>query len=113
MSLLESYPWPGNVRELRNVVERVALLARGQTIRAADLSASIGSAGASAVPAREAGAASVGLPTLQLDELERMAIEEALERTGWHQGRAAEGLGISPRTLHRKIRSLGLERPRS
>jgi transcriptional regulator of acetoin/glycerol metabolism len=41
-----------------------------------------------------------------------MAIERALERTGWHQGLAAELLGISARTLHRKIRTLGLSRPR-
>jgi len=40
-----------------------------------------------------------------------MAIEQALERTGWHQGRAAEALGISPRTLHRKIRGLELRKP--
>ena len=42
----------------------------------------------------------------------REAIQEALERTGWHQGRASEVLGVSARTLHRKIRSYGLQRPR-
>ena len=43
--------------------------------------------------------------------LQRIAIEQALTRTAWHQGRAAELLGVSPRTLHRKIRGLGLVRP--
>ena len=120
MEMLRSYPWPGNVRELRNVIERVALLARGQTIRASDLGASL--TGASRAPARaasgkkgdggEAGdGGEVGLPSLDLDTLERMAIEEALDRTGWHQGQAAEILGISPRTLHRKIKAFELERP--
>jgi DNA-binding NtrC family response regulator len=57
------------------------------------------------------GTAERGLPSLRLEDLERLAIEEALGRTGWHQGQAAELLGISDRTLHRKIRSLGLRRP--
>jgi two-component system NtrC family response regulator len=40
-----------------------------------------------------------------------MAIEEALARTGWHQGQASDLLGLSARTLHRKIRQFGLQRP--
>jgi DNA-binding NtrC family response regulator len=51
------------------------------------------------------------LPSLQLERLERLAVAEALRRTGWHQGRAAELLGVSDRTLHRKIRSFWLRRP--
>ena len=117
MEHLVNYPWPGNVRELRNVIERVALLARDQTVRASDLSASLGTPGVPVPPSdgasAENGPAASGLPSLNLDELERRAIEEALQRMEWHQGQAAEVLGISPRTLHRKIRSLGLERPRS
>ena len=107
MALLEAYGWPGNVRELRNVIERAALLARGQTIRPSDLGSSLAKGG-SASP-REATRA--GLPTLDLAALERLAIEEALERTGWHQGQAAEILGLSARTLHRKLKSFGLRRP--
>ena len=64
-----------------------------------------------ATPA-EAGNGTRRLPSLHLEELERLAIEAALDQTGWHQGRASEVLGVSPRTLHRKIRSYGLERPR-
>ncbi|MBM4183637.1 MAG: sigma-54-dependent Fis family transcriptional regulator [Gemmatimonadetes bacterium] len=107
MALLESYAWPGNVRELRNVIERAVLMAVGHTIRAADLAVSF----ASPPPAAADGSSS-GLPALNLDKLERLAIQAALERTGWHQGLAAEALGVSPRTPHRKIRSLGLTRPR-
>lgn len=110
MRMLQEYPWPGNIRELRNVMERVALLARDQTVEAADLFASLGPApGAVPEPAGPAGRAV--LPTLELDSLERLAIQEALTATGWHQGRAAEVLGVSPRTLHRKIRLFGLSRP--
>jgi DNA-binding NtrC family response regulator len=53
----------------------------------------------------------IGLPTLELANLERIAIEHALDRTGWHQGQAAEILGVSARTLHRKIKGFGLKRP--
>jgi len=113
MALLESYCWPGNVRELRNVVERLALLAGEQTIRVSDLPGSIASG-----PALEGGgdvegvsSGSTGLPSLNLHQLERLAIERALGDTDWHQGRAAAILGVSARTLHRKIRSLELTRP--
>ncbi len=114
MALLESYGWPGNVRELRNVVERLALLVRGQTIRAADLAGSLASGPVleGAVLAEPEGDGVRRLPSLNLDRLERMAIERALEECEWHQGRAADMLGISPRTLHRKIRALELSRPR-
>jgi two-component system NtrC family response regulator len=105
-ALLESYPWPGNVRELRNVIERAALLARGQTIRASDLASSLSEAEPAKISSGDA-----TLPALDLEVLERIAIEQALTRTAWHQGRAAELLGVSPRTLHRKIRGLGLARP--
>jgi len=105
---LERYPWPGNVRELRNVMERVALLSRDRTVRASDLGTSLLRRGPSR---RERDDGDHGLPSLNLERLERMAVEQALERTGWHQGQAAELLGLSARTLHRKIRSYGLRRP--
>jgi DNA-binding NtrC family response regulator len=106
LALLEAYAWPGNVRELRNVIERAALLARGQTIRASDLTGSLSSGDDLSPPDETA-----TLPALELEKLERMAIEEALERSGWHQGHAAEMLGVSARTLHRKLKSYGLRRP--
>ena len=126
LALLERYPWPGNIRELRNVIERAALLARGRTIRASDLGPMLAEGGARGVgpgggaagnghgaaePESDGEPSSGALPELRLEVLERLAIEEALERTGWHQGRASEVLGISPRTLHRKIRGFGLKRP--
>ncbi len=48
---------------------------------------------------------------LTLAEVERRHIAATLERTGWHQGRAAGDLGISVKTLYRKIRANGLQRP--
>jgi DNA-binding NtrC family response regulator len=102
VAVLERYRWPGNVRELRNVIERAALLSTSGVIEARDLplGADIGAA-ARATPAQ----------VMTLAELERRHIEAVLHRTGWHQGRASEILGISPKTLYRKIREFGFKRP--
>jgi DNA-binding NtrC family response regulator len=102
IDLLTRYPWPGNVRELRNVMERAVLLAKGPQIRASDLPLHLPSAGAP-----ERGAA----PAISLAELERRHIESVLHETSWHQGRAASALGISSKTLYRKIREYGFRRP--
>jgi two-component system, NtrC family, response regulator AtoC len=102
VELLGRYPWPGNVRELRNVIERVVLLARGPQITAADLPLEL--------PVRGA-AERAAAPALSLAELERRHIESVLHETSWHQGRAASALGISSKTLYRKIREYGFRRP--
>lgn len=102
VAVLERYRWPGNVRELRNVMERAALLASNGLIEARDLPLGV-----------DIGAAARATPTqlFTLGELERRHIEAVLIRTGWHQGRASELLGISPKTLYRKIREFGFQRP--
>lgn len=102
VATLERYRWPGNVRELRNVIERAVLLATDGQVSAHDLplGSDVG-AGARATPSS----------TLTLLELERRHIADVLERSGWHQGRAADMLGISPKTLYRKIREFGFHRP--
>ena len=102
VELLGRYPWPGNVRELRNVIERVVLLAQGPQITASDLPL--------ALPVR-GGADHAAAPALSLAELERRHIESVLHETSWHQGRAASTLGISSKTLYRKIREYGFRRP--
>jgi two-component system response regulator AtoC len=103
IALLQEYPWPGNIRELRNVIERVVLLTRdsGQEIRAQDLPLAT---------APSASRAMIGSSTT-LADLERQHIEAVLTQTNWHQGRAAKLLGISSKTLYRKIREYGFHRP--
>ena len=105
ITLMQEYPWPGNIRELRNVLERAALLSRNgsREILARDLSISAAPGGLRAT---------VGSATT-LAELERQHIEAVLRHTSWHQGQAAKILGISSKTLYRKIREYGFERPRS
>jgi transcriptional regulator with PAS, ATPase and Fis domain len=95
LAAIRGYGWPGNARELRNAMVRAAALADGPAIRAADLPA-----GVFAGPVREA---PVALPD-NLCGLERRTILEVLEKAGGHHRRAAEMLGISTRTLTRKLK---------
>ncbi len=101
LELLSRYTWPGNVRELRNVMERAVLLAQGPHVRAADLPLQPTGHGSGSAPS----------PAVSLAELERNHIESVLHDTNWHQGRAASTLGISSKTLYRKIREYGFRRP--
>ena len=100
---LQDYRWPGNVRELRNVMERAVLLASGGVIQARDLPLH---------DTRSNGNGHSG-EDVSLAELERRHIESVLSKTNWHQGRAATVLGISSKTLYRKIREYGFHRPRA
>jgi len=97
------YAWPGNVRELENAMERLAILARDETIEPGDLPRHI-----------DAGLAlgtAPGLPAEQtLAEAERAHIIQVLERYGWNHSRAAEALGIGRTTLWRKLKDYGIER---
>jgi DNA-binding NtrC family response regulator len=139
VAALENYPWPGNVRELRNVIERAVLLANGGTITRRDLPLTTGGvggavmtpssvsafadgdgrlmnggmAGGAGVAMGGGGANGPGPNGLSLAELERRHIEAVLKRSNWHQGRAAAQLGISSKTLYRKIREYGFVRPRT
>jgi len=112
MDLLLMHPWPGNIRELRNVIERAVVVCLGDgrdTIGVEDLPAElfVPHRGATETPAP----VEAGLQN-DLDALERRRILDALERCGGHQGRAAEMLGISRRTLLSRLDSHGLPRPR-
>ena len=106
MDALGRYHWPGNLQELRNVLERGVLLSRRGVVEARHLALPV--AQPVGQPEAPAGDATGVLP---LAELERRHIAAMLERTGWHQGRAADLLGISVKTLYRKIREYGFQRP--
>jgi transcriptional regulator with PAS, ATPase and Fis domain len=96
MEVLRSYSWPGNVRELRNAVMKAALHTETGEIAASDLPQSL------CYTAREP--VSVGRT---LEQLEQHAIFSALTETGGRQDRAARMLGISQRTLIRKLKIYG------
>ncbi|MCB9876073.1 MAG: sigma-54-dependent Fis family transcriptional regulator [Planctomycetes bacterium] len=91
-------PWPGNVRQLRNELQRVWALADGGPLRPELLTPP-----SSSVPGAPVDAA--GAPPLCLADLERWAIERALERAGGNKAEAARLLGIGRRTLYDKLSS--------
>ena len=103
LRILQKHAWPGNVRELRNAVTKAAVLARDCEIRADDLVLGRPTNG-------NGSAASAGISTLpNLDGMEKSAILKVLAQTNGHQQRAADLLGISRRTLSRKLKLYGRE----
>jgi DNA-binding NtrC family response regulator len=102
--LLESSDWPGNVRELRNTIERAAALSETDEIEAAHFSQLSGKPPVVAPNAPISGETGEETPTRTLEELERQHILRVLEETGGNRERAAIILGISARTLYRKLR---------
>jgi PAS domain S-box-containing protein len=103
LSALACYSWRGNVRELRNLMAKLAMGVAGPEITADDLLAEI-----SVEKQRKAEAA---MPAMDLDGMEEQMIIKALEKTGGHRGLAAEQLGISRRTLSRKLREYKITCP--
>jgi transcriptional regulator with GAF, ATPase, and Fis domain len=96
---MRSYPWPGNVRELQNAIERAVLLCDGDIIEAQHLT----------MDSRPEGEPLTSEHTLNLDELERAAIQQALRSAHGVQKEAAQLLGISPRVLNYKIQTLKVD----
>ncbi len=101
--LLLKYDYPGNVRELENIIERAVVICRDEVISVEDLPFP---------DPREAGyghGEGEGMLRGSMEELERKLILEAMEKTGDHQSRAAELLGISERMLRYKLKKYGLK----
>ena len=105
MERLKRHPWPGNVRELRNAIERAMLLAEGDELTLDHF------------PIVEATAArlsaSVELPVegIDLEQLERSLVVQALQRSGWNQTRAATLLGLNRDQIRYRIEKFKLEKP--
>jgi DNA-binding NtrC family response regulator len=94
LNILSTYAWPGNVRELQHVVHRVLLLSQGNVIEPADLPSDL---------IREPGPSSD-----RLDDREQLHILTVLKKAGGDKIKAAEILGIHPKTLARKLSGYGL-----
>jgi DNA-binding NtrC family response regulator len=137
IDLLKAYPWPGNVRELENIMQRCLLIAKSGLILAEDLPPRLRSRPelktldpealpAAAEPVEKepvveaprapvrtetleaARRASSRLETLDLNELEKRAIQQALEETGGNLSQVVRLLGIGRTTLYRKLKTHGL-----
>ena len=121
LGALRAYGWPGNVRQLKNCLERAVILSNNgritlselppEVVRPAPVLSPAGVIQPAAVATEGATSAPIGAPG-SLREVERQQILAALEQTGWHRGKTAEILGISPSTLYRRLRDYDLERRR-
>ena len=96
MKCLVAYDWPGNVRELRAAIEHGVVMASGSKITLRDLPAAVREAAAGTAPR--------GPLPLNLGETELSLIRRALTECNGNRTLAADKLGISRRTLHRKLR---------
>jgi DNA-binding NtrC family response regulator len=104
------YHWPGNIRELEYAIERAMLLAEGQQIAVDDLR--LGDTGALGSPRDTSSIVKIPPTGIPLEDVERLAVVEALKMSNWVQKDAAELLSISPRVMNYKIKVLGIEFPR-
>jgi DNA-binding NtrC family response regulator len=104
MAALQAYPWPGNIREVRNVVERAVLLAEGDVLELSHFS----------IGTQNSGAERVSLPPrgVNLEELERDLVVQALERTDGNQTRAATLLGLNRDQMRYRVKKFSLTRDR-
>jgi DNA-binding NtrC family response regulator len=107
LAVLSGYDWPGNVREMENVIERAMILARGETIEAADIA--IGThGGAAARPAEPGPKQTAGLDGM-LGDIERNQLLATMERCQGNKAEVARALGINRSTLYYRLHKHGLE----
>ncbi len=106
LEMLMNYSWPGNVRELRTAIEHAVVLSRAEKISARDLPASVrsGSAAALSDPQRM-----LARQDLTVKDAEKQLIVRALKETRGNRTLAAKKIGMSRRTLHRKLHTYQLE----
>jgi Nif-specific regulatory protein len=105
--LLCRHPWPGNIRELQNAIERGLISCEGSLITAAHLAVAAPPS-ASALP-RQPEPAPSAASSVDLDELERKAILQALERTHGHKARAAKLLGLTRFQLYSRLKRFDID----
>ncbi len=107
LAALKGNPWPGNARELRNVIERLAIRFAGKTVDAQSLRELNFSPGDSAA------STSMVLPEggIDLAEVERSLVMQALQRADWSQRDAAALLGISVDRMNARVRKFGITHP--
>jgi two-component system response regulator HydG len=106
IELLMKYSWPGNVRELRTAIEHAVVLCRGDKIAARDLPPSVraGVANAATDPKQM-----LARNDLTVKEAEKQLIIRALQETKGNRTVTAKKIGMSRRTLHRKLHTYNLE----
>jgi len=109
LAALQAYAWPGNIRELRNLVAKLAMANEDRQISAAAVVAELYGEPLGGSSSERRGSDAV--PLGNLENMEEQMIIRALKQTGGHRSQAAERLGISRRTLSRKLREYEIEVP--
>lgn len=99
LKMLEDYSWPGNVRQLRNVIEKMVVLAMGEKLTVDDVPMEVRTTTTPAPTKSAAEPTSSGT----LEDIEKARILATIESCKGNKSKAAEILGISRRTLHRKL----------
>jgi Nif-specific regulatory protein len=109
---LKRHTWPGNIRELENAIERAVLMCEGHFINDEDLN--LFPAGAASPAGDNVTSLNLRLPPngINLDDLEKLAILEALRISNWVQKDAASFLGISSRVMNYKVAKYEIKSPR-
>jgi len=107
---LERYNWPGNVRELRNVIERVLLLAAGDTVEAATVERALPQ-GAGAIGAASSSGAeeATGALAQRVEAFERETLLAELRKNRHHMTNTAKALGLERSHLYKKCQQLGID----
>lgn len=100
IQVLSAYSWPGNIRELRNFCENTVVLKRGSELTEYDLDPKYSTSAITAAPEPQALPSS---PTLSREENEKRLLRSALIKANGNRTKAAEFMGISRRTFHRKL----------
>jgi DNA-binding NtrC family response regulator len=111
LEVLKGYDYPGNVRELRNLAERLALTASGETVTGQDVRHVLPGALPGAPPAPAAALSARTTLKDSLQRAERDIVLGALERNRWQMTKAARELGLERSHLYRKVKALGLRPP--
>ncbi len=94
MAAMLSYAWPGNVRELENVIERLIVVSEGEKIELSDLPEAL---------YYNIDNKNIGILDESKDKVEEKVVKSAISGANWNVTKAAESIGISRRTLYRKM----------
>jgi len=100
MELLKKYDWPGNIRELENAIESIVILSKSDKITKKDIPQNI---------LTSIGPLGKDSATMNVKNNEKDLIVNALKKTGGNKTKAAEMLGISRKTIHRKLKEYSIE----
>jgi DNA-binding NtrC family response regulator len=110
ISCLQRYSWPGNIRELRNVVERLVLLAEGETITADDVQLVLPATGSSASGGTTLSAAvATGTLAARTESFEKEVLLAEIRHHNFHMTNVARALGLERSHLYKKCQQLGID----